>query len=484
MSIYLHNYWSLYSEFIHVLKDVKYREIPVAVMTNFYQQINDELRSAMEHQDFEKKLSSSGIKQPSGIQPFFESLLAPVKQPAQGNPDGKILINLDYTRIPEKKLTEYFSREHTLIVSRSRVPEYFGIPNVCIGNFKSDTSQASEALIRKATAMLAQYKAHPALGHPVFIETFLKRIPAIVDAIETVNQLYDQIPVTTVLIGTSEDVASRSLAVVAAMRGIPSICLQHGILMGEEAFIPVFSSHVGVYGEYEKSWFMARGLEEYRIAVTGHPRYDELFTDERKAQDSFSGEHGLDPHKITLLLATGPSLDATKIQALVTDLVTDGRFQFIIKPHPWELSKKLISLYTELETKLEAVHVIKDRKTDIRDLIKNSDGVLASLSTVALEGLLMDKPVFVYHFIQANREYDYYNALDHYIQNEPAELVKAVSLYYSSDQEKLHYEAVKNKFLLQAYRTEHSGNMLTRWISQWTNRRAEYKGGDRDVLQE
>ncbi|KGE18062.1 hypothetical protein [Paenibacillus wynnii] len=474
MSIYLSNYWSLYSEFINVFKDLQYRDIPIALMTNFYQQINDELRSDMERQDFGMKLNDSSIKEQNEIQPFFEMMVAPIKQPMKTNVDGKILINLDYTRIPEKRLSEYFNRDHTLVLSRSRAPEYFGIPNVFVGSYKSDTRHTSEELIRMATSIVAKYEGHPAFSNPFFSQTFIKRIPGIVDAIETVSNLYDQIPIATVLIGTSEDVMSRSLAIVGAMKGIPCICLQHGILMGEEAFIPVFSSHVGVYGEYEKKWFVTRGLEEKRIAVIGHPRYDEIFTSSRLLPNhTFIEAYDLDPNKITLLLATGPKLDEKKIQVLITELVTDEKFQLIIKPHPWEFSKKLISIYTDLESKYKSVHVIKDRKVDIRDLIINSDGILSSLSTVALEGLLMNKPVFVYDFIHANREYDYYNTLEKYIQNEPTELIKIVSLYFSSEKERFTYEGVKNKFLLQSYQTEHSGKELTNLINQLINVRSE-----------
>ncbi|MBT2288396.1 CDP-glycerol glycerophosphotransferase family protein [Paenibacillus albidus] len=472
MSIYLTHYWSLYSEFINVFKDLKYRDIPVALMTNFYQQINDELRSDMEQKDFEMQLNYSSIKKQNQIQPFFENRVAPLKQPFK-NLDGKILINLDYTRISEKTISDHFNGEHTIILSRSRAPEHYGIPNVCSLDFKEDTKQTSEELIRRATSILAKYEGHPAFGNPFFSQTFIKRIPGIVDAIETVFNLYEQIPIGAVLIGTTEDVVSRSLAIISGMKGIPSVCLQHGILMGEEAFIPVFSSYVGIYGEYEKKWYETRGLEEKRIAVIGHPRYDDIFTSPRLSNDTLIKEYDLDPNKITLLLATGPNLDANKIQALIAELATNQKFQLIIKPHPWELSKKLISLYTDLELKYKSVHVIKDRKADTRDLILNSDGVIATLSTVALEGLLFNKPVFVYYFIHANREYDYYNTLQNYIQNEPTELIKTVSLYFSSEKEKLNYEMVKNKFLLQSYTTEHSGKELSNLINQLINVRPE-----------
>lgn len=464
MSIYLANYWSLYSEFIHVLKDLKYKDIPIALMTNFYQQINDELRSDMEQKDFELKLNDSSIKERSEIQPFFEKMVASFKRPCKTNVAGKILINQDYTRISEKTLSEHFNPDHTIILSRARISEIFGIPNVCIGGFKSDTRLASEELIRTAASILAEYEGHPAFSNPFFSQTFIRRIPGIVDAIETVSNLYDQVPISIVLIGTTEDVVSRSLAVVGAVKGIPSICLQHGILMGEEAFIPVFSSHVGIYGEYEKAWYLARGLEEKRMTVIGHPRYDEIFTSVRLPNLAFIEEHGLDPNKITLLLATGPGLDANKIRTLITELAANEKFQLIIKPHPWELSKKLISIYTDLEKEYKSVHVIKDKKADTRELIFNSDGVIASLSTVALEALLFNKPVFVFYFIHANREYDYYNSLERYIQNEPTELLKTVAHYFTSEQEQLNYENVKNKFLLASYKIEHSGGELSKLI--------------------
>ncbi|KHL93561.1 hypothetical protein QW71_22985 [Paenibacillus sp. IHB B 3415] len=473
MSIYLSNYWSLYSEFINVFKDLKYRGIPIALMTNFYQQINDELRSDMGREDFVMKLNDSGINQPNQIQPFFETMVAPLYQPYKANANGKILINLDYTRISQKTISDHFSGEHTMILSRSRAAEYYGIPNVCIGNYKRETGCASEELIRIAASIVAEHAGHPAFGNPFFSQTFLKRIPGIVDAIDTVVHLYDQIPIAVVIMGTTEDVVSRTLAIVAGMKGIPSVCLQHGILMGEEAFIPVFSSHIGIYGEYEKKWYVDRGLEEKRIAVIGHPRYDDIFNSPQPSKAAFIETYDLDPNKITLLLATGPNLDADKIQTLITELAANEKFQLIIKPHPWELSKKLISIYTDLELKYNSVHVIKDRKVDTRDLIMNSDGVIATLTTVALEGLLFNKPVFVYRFVQANREYEYYNSLDNYVQKEPAELTQIVSKYYSSNKEKLNYEAVKNKFLLNSYTTQHSGRELSNLINQLIGVRPE-----------
>lgn len=437
-------------------------------MTNFYQQIDDELKNEMAREDFFTNLNQQTIKELIEIQPFFEKFLTPLKKPLKTTYEGKIVINLDYIRIPGKTFIDHFSKEKTLILSRSKSPEHFGIPNEYIGNFKSDTSVASKELVNRASSIFKEQKNHPAFGNSFFIKTFIQRIPLIVDALETAFNLYDKIPIVTVLVGTTEDVISRSLAVTGAMKGIPTVCLQHGILMGEEAFIPVFTSHVAVYGEYEKRWYIARGLTEERIETIGHPRYDEIFTSSRISKSTFQKEHSLDPNKNTLLIATGPNLDQLKFKTMISELAKNGEFQLLIKPHPVELAKKRISMYEEVEKKYRSVHVITNRKANTHDLIYHSDAVIASLSTVALESLLFNKPVFVFYFLQSNREYDYYNGLGKYIQRDPINFSKIVALYFNSPQEKNFYNAVRSEFLMDSYKTEQSGRALSNLIYQLT----------------
>lgn len=461
MSIYLANYWRLYSEFIQATEELKYRNIPLGLMVNFYQLIDDELRNEMGSPAFRQKLKHPGVEEQQEIQPFFARQLSPLYQPVKSNLEGKILINLDYIRISEQTIREHFSGGQAMILSRSRAAELYGIPNVCSLNYKQDTRPVSEELIHSASGIFAAYAGHPAFSNAFFCQTFLQRIPAIVDAIEMVFHLYEQIPVAALMVGTTEDVVSRTLAVVAGMKGIPSVCLQHGILMGEEAFMPVFTSYIGIYGQYEHDWYRRRGVAAEQIVITGHPRYDDIFTAKPAHRDEFRETYHLDPDRITLLIATGPALDEEKLRELLTALAAQPKFQLLIKPHPWELSKKRTSLYTELASFYDNIHVVTDKKADTRALIMHSDAMVATVSTVALEGLLFGKPVFVYNFIQANREYDYYNALDRYIQREADGLTRIIIRYYSSNLEKMNYRKVKDSFLEQSYQISDSGKKIT-----------------------
>ncbi|PEJ59102.1 hypothetical protein CN692_06380 [Bacillus sp. AFS002410] len=460
MSHYLSNYWLLYSEFINQFKALTYRDIPIAIMTNFYQQIDEELKLCMVKKDFQTQLKHATLKDTTDIQPFFANLIPKMTKSNKNVENGKVLINLDYLRITGKKINECFNKEKTVILSRSKNPTYSDLPNLFIGNFKIDTTESSKKIIETAYELFNRLKEHPAFGNAFFKNTFLQRIPLIVDAIETVFNLYEQNAISTTIVGTTEDMVSRSLGIVGLMNGIPSICLQHGILMGEEAFMPVFTSKVAVYGEYEKRWYIERGLESKRIATIGHPRYDDIFNYPKVSKNEFLKKYNLDENKTTILIATGPNTNSNQFKKMIDLLVNNKTFQLLIKPHPWELAKNRVKLYVDLMRQYKSVQVVTDRSANTHELIANSDITIASLSTVALESCLFNKPTFVYYFVISNRHYEYFERLGKYTQHDPEELVKTLSTYCYNSEEKQNYENVKNNFLADSYHVKNSGKEL------------------------
>ena len=83
----------------------------------------------------------------------------------------------------------------------------------------------------------------------------------------------------------------------------------------------VFTSSVAVYGEYEKNWYLQRGLTQERISEIGHPKYDEIFTKITTNNTTFSEKFEIDPNKITLLVITGPYIDAARFTELIKNLM-------------------------------------------------------------------------------------------------------------------------------------------------------------------
>lgn len=57
--------------------------------------------------------------------------------------------------------------------------------------------------------------------------------------IEKINMAYfifEEHDISSVIVGTTEDITNRVLTLISKSKGIPSYCLQHGAIMGEEAF--------------------------------------------------------------------------------------------------------------------------------------------------------------------------------------------------------------------------------------------------------
>ncbi|PFP26545.1 hypothetical protein COJ96_17205 [Bacillus sp. AFS073361] len=464
MSIYLNNYWTLYQEFMDTFHELTFRGIPVAMVTNFYQQIDDALKAKMEKDDFYTELKTPFMKQ-TMIQPYFESFLENVRAPIVSQENtGKILINADYTRMTALTYKRWFNPQSTLILTRSKNTHVFGIPTEHIESYQEDNAKILKELETNAALIFKKYKGHPAFGNEYFQKTFLNRISLIVKTISSVFNLFNKSNISIIVVGTTEDILSRCLAIVGAAKGIKSICLQHGILMGEEAFMPVFTTFVGVYGEYEKTWYLQRGVTAEQIAAVGHPKYDDIFTYSPGKKEAFLKSFGLNANKLTLLVITGPNIDLIKFNKLIKNIADNPRFQIIIKPHPWEIGKRKYDAYLDLEKQYESVKVLTTRVNNLYELISHADGVVSSLSTVVSESILFNKPVFIFNFLISNRTYDYYDCFGDYIQTDPDILLKIVNRYYNSNQERVKYQSIRNQYLSQFYNDGSSGKKLINLI--------------------
>jgi CDP-glycerol glycerophosphotransferase (TagB/SpsB family) len=105
---------------------------------------------------------------------------------------------------------------------------------------------------------------------------------------------------------------------------------------------------------------------------------------------------------------------------------------------------------------------------DTNELIMSADAVISSLSTVALEAMILNKPAFIYYFIQSNREYDYFNGLGNYVQSDPKKLVKMIDSYFQEDEERNQYEQLRIKFLESSYRVSNASSELVKSIEKIT----------------
>jgi hypothetical protein len=371
--IYLENYWSLFLDFIDVFADLTYKDIPLPLLANFYQYLDYNLKEEMTKVDFKNYLSRKSLDN-TQIQAQFERWLSPLKQPFKTKPlQGKVLLNFDYLRFSQSNYS-HFSPKKTVIFARFEKINHMGIPVHCTKHYKVEVQKIVDKLINKARVIFSSVNTHPVFNNQYLNNTFINIIPHMVEKIAAVSRYFDENPTSCVIVGTTEDLTSRILTIVAAGKGIPSICLQHGLLGGPEAYLPVFSTLVAVYGQYEKDWYIKRGLPENRIAITGHPRYDDIFTQHPMPRTEFQKKYNLNPQKKSVLIATQPG-NVLLWNELIENLAQKPGIELIIKPHPWELSRgpdrKLMDNYIFYTNKYQSVKLILKKGVNLYDILPN-----------------------------------------------------------------------------------------------------------------
>lgn len=215
----------------------------------------------------------------------------------------------------------------------------------------------SKQYLETACSLLAPYDDHPAFGDQAFRDRLFKDIPLFIEAIDTVDALFEQEKISAVIVGTAEDIYSRVLALMCQRKGAVSICLQHGALMGDEAFIPVFTTYQAVFGAYEAEWFIRKGCKPEQILVTGHPRFDQIFNRTPMDMSIFYRKLAFQPTKKLCSLPLSP-FQKTFIPVCCRGFLIRSSCKSLSNPTRGKSENKL-DLYHEAAKKHQACRVIK-----------------------------------------------------------------------------------------------------------------------------
>ncbi|MFD2333513.1 hypothetical protein ACFSR7_29990 [Cohnella sp. GCM10020058] len=468
MSLYLRHYWSLFADFADAFGAVVFRRIPVPLLINFYQYLTDDMRTRMERPDFQSHLRNGSLKN-AEIQPVFERYISLFRDRAKLRKDegGKVLINGTYHRFPPRVFLEHFDPQRTLLLSRGK--PYFGIPVVTLSHYEKDMSAETGRIARQVASILDDMADHPVFGDARFRDKLLKETPRIVQTLDATERMLESNPVSCILVGTTEDLTSRALALAGGKLGIPSVCMQHGVIMGEEAFLPVFATVQAVYGKYEAEWYAARGVPHGSVRITGHPRYDDIFTRVRdRRQPGGSAESGRSQRQTRVLMVTQPATNRPlwiEAARLLIARLRNARIR--IRAHPWEIKKGLLGDYEALAAELPSVELVP-AETDLYDELSEVDLVIVENSTVGLEAMLSGKPVLIFRNPEGRKRYAYYNAMAPYISTKPEVLAELAARVLGAPAAAAALMQRIRRFIRRAYPLKLAGEQLERLIAELT----------------
>ncbi|MDA2934524.1 hypothetical protein MYX82_09285, partial [Acidobacteria bacterium AH-259-D05] len=257
-------------------------------------------------------------------------------------------------------------------------------------------------------------------------------VPQAADAMALAQRALDLIEPRAVLIQDVGDFRTRALAWSAREKGIPVYHHQQGTatLEGIEWRWDIADKHL-LWGDWSREVAIAHGLPPQKIHITGTPRInfsaESLERNHRPTNVTARALFTLMPAS-PLTFGNGGALNLSECQWVMKMLfrwveLMEGRVVLQIKPrplgdHPWFDSFSL-----DLPSHVE----ILPNDLSVGDALKNTDIVVTTHSTVAIDAIMMYKPLVFIDW--GYKPHPFTDAVQHgaaYIAGSPMELKTTV----------------------------------------------------------
>lgn len=422
MNHFERNYWASYLDFIQDFKHFAYLGVPLALVCPYYVLVNGK-------KDILNKLGNKSTKlnvkitSANQIQALFDAHFSVFKK-KESKREGRVVFYDNVLRIPDPLMRANFLPSKALLL-KSKANINGGKPNKeipvdSLERYQKIQSKSIQAYQRRAWAYFRKAKDHPIYKNKEFQKEFVKQIPNMMKQIAAAKSFFEKNEVSCLVTGTTNSSDTRILTLIAASKGIPSVCLQHGVIMLEFGYLPKVSSYQAVYGPEDVQWYTNKGVPANSLKSIGHPRFDELVTRKTLDQKAFANHFNLDGNKKTVLLVIH-HIETTFPQTMIEELERKGVINVIIKQRNGKQRKTSQTL--ALQKKFPQVKFADDMH--LYDLLNNVDAVVSYESTIVLEAMLANKPVYIWRLKSLHASStNYYNDLSTYIHDDAQKLVE------------------------------------------------------------
>lgn len=240
------------------------------------------------------------------------------------------------------------------------------------------------------------------------LEAVERVMPAGTFAVEAFEELAEQENVSLVLVRDDNPHPAKAIILAARAHGIPSLSVNHGMPWAQTIDSTVHADTVAVYGPWTRDWYVRNGNDLGRIAITGNPAWDGYAESATLVDlETIRQSLGLDPHVPVVFLATivhGLNRAADFIYwdwpwqhylatiRSVARIASTAPLQLVIKFHPAVTSPADIARHVRAAQAHGIQPVTLSGWADPRHLCI-ADVVVCTDSTIAVEAMLLDRPV-------------------------------------------------------------------------------------------
>ncbi|MGN8644571.1 CDP-glycerol glycerophosphotransferase family protein [Gracilibacillus sp. HCP3S3_G5_1] len=468
MHTYRKNYWTVYLELLDDFSELEYKGYPLVYLFHYGSLIRgNKILNKLLHDPAYTTSLKHPINNLSEIQQIFSKKKATIQRPFKKNVNGTIILHdvYDLLRFPNDTFYHYFDKTRTLILQdptpqRKEKQYLVGLKDYKIesfDNYSKDVKGNIDSLQKKAQEILAEFPEHVVYRDSTFQKRLLMQIAKTVNRIEEAAKLFKTLPISTVIVPSTHYPESRTLVFVAAGYGIPTICMQHGIISSEFGYLPKIADIDAVYGQFEIDWYQKSGINKQGLEIIGHPRFDLINHSPREEQEVIKQKIGIDPTKKTILLIIRGQLLYQEWAEFLDLLKLKDDVNVIIKDFRYKENHPLLNNHSFVYASKGYHHY---------DLFDIADVVVSYSSTVALEAMLAKKPVFI-----LNNSFPgytgYYDNMGELVQSNPKQLAQLVSDYFTNKQLQSSAATTIANFLSQSYNYDiPSGERLIRLIKR------------------
>lgn len=376
------------------------------------------------------------------VQTVFSDYLDTLKS-SHSPKNGTIgIIDDSLTRLPPDTIKQYVNQDDLIIIKTNKQSK--NITNKRQVNqldfFPTETKQAKIKIKQQIDTIIEQSPRKNFYKEISLYNMLLKRMNAIIDQIEMAEQLLNAITFSTIII-SSPNHFSRVMAFVSTKNGIPTICLQHGIIGNEFGYLPKVATIDAVYGQFEKDWFLKCGVPKKSVRIIGHPRFDQAQEKSKITKLQFCQQLKIDKRKKTLLMIVRGKRHLHKWQLFIEALQKQNDINIILRDFPTANNHPLVNQFPHIQS-------TKDLK--LYDILPHVDAVVSYPSTVALEAMLVGKSVFILR-TRLKSYTGYFNNLSSFGQGDPSKLASIISFYFRHMRWRKTANKIRVKFLSYAY---------------------------------
>jgi len=276
-----------------------------------------------------------------------------------------------------------------VVLSSPGTQDNLGVPSVAL-RYPARTVSPDWA----KTAWAAFCDIYPDLDTPGLKRAFTYACAQNRGLFEELDRIVGEVKPNMVLLWSTQMPVGAALVVTARQHGIPSLLLQHGVL--QPFYTPLVADQMITWGESSNDTLVELGVPKERLLALGSPRHDTMKpSHEPDVRQRFLESLSL-PDKPTLVFFSNgndlvrngiaPQKCAEWLEAIAEHYV--DQINVVVRLHPNEDG----SLYTTCP------HLtITKGVPDLATTLEGCDWVGSLCSTVLVEGLLYQKPIWQFY---------------------------------------------------------------------------------------